>query len=112
MSFVDFARLRSANDTTIPFFTIRLPFTTSQVRIDTQYQYSMVAKAIRIVNSDAVNSLTWRTISNSTPLETLEPATEATAREWTSYIEINPNAATGKGLLEIELVKQEDAYQK
>lgn len=111
MSYVDFDRLKSPADQTTPFLIRRIPFTTAQVRIDTQYQFGLIARAIRIVNLDGTNNLTWRIISPSNVLETLQPNTEASSLEWTSYIEINPNAVSGDGLVEIELVKPEDAYR-
>jgi hypothetical protein len=110
MSYIDWNRLKSANDTQIPFSTLKIPFTTSQVRIDTQYQYGMLCKALRIVNNDNVNSITFRTISPNNPLDVVEPATEATSQSWTSYVEINPDPVTGNGLVELELVDPRYAY--
>jgi hypothetical protein len=110
MSYVDFGRLKSPADQTVPFLIRRIPFTTAQLIIDTQYQFGMLARVVRIVNNDGVNNLTFRLISPSNVLDTVQPNTEATAQEWTSFIEINPNAGTGTGLVEIELVRPEDAY--
>lgn len=111
MSYVDFDRLRSANDTQTPFFIRKIPFSTSQIKIDTQYEMGYLCRAVRIVNNDIINSVTYRIVSPSNLLETVEPATEAVDRQWTSYIEINPNPASGNGIIELELVRREDAYR-
>lgn len=109
---VDFGRLKSPSDPLIPFLTEPIEFTTSQVLLSALQKYGMLIKGYRIVNNDAVNNCTLRTKSPFAPLDTIEPSVEASNQEWTDYFELNPNAVTGSGMIELQLVRKEDAFQR
>ena len=104
--------LRSPSDPLLPFSTRKEPFTTAQLRFDTMLQFGMLTKEIRIINADGANAVTYRTHSPSEGLSTVPPASDETITDWTSYIEINPNAVSGTGTLEIDLVPIEAAKKK
>lgn len=111
MSYYNPDNLKSANDPTIPFKPFRLAFTTAQIKRDTLLEFNMLYKQVTIFNNDAVNSLTVRKEASSETI-TIPPSTAASIPEWGSYLEVNPNAVTGSGLIEFDLVTQENAAQR
>jgi hypothetical protein len=111
MSQVNYESLKSPRDQNIPFLSRKFQFTTSQLLFDTLLQFGMLIKSYRIVNNVGINNLTFRNKSLSNVLETIEPNTEALDDDWSSFFEINPNAATGSGSVEFELVQPKDAYR-
>jgi len=112
MSEYNFDVLKSASDTNIPFLNRKVVFTTAQVLIDSLQQFQRLIKSYRIVNRDAINPLTYRIKSPSGTLETVEQSTEVADNDWTSFLEVNPNAVSGTGIIELELVKPKDAAQR
>lgn len=112
MSSIDYERLKSPADTTIPFLSRAEPFTTAQLIKDTLIQLGKICKVTKVTNLDAGANLTIRLFSPSGQLVTVPPNSEITIPAWTSYIEINPNAVSGNGLLEMDLVESSEAYQK
>lgn len=111
MSFVNPQGLKSPADLTIPFSRFSQAFTTAQLRIDTAIQFSKIIKSLRIVNNDAINNLTYRTQSPSGLLKQVDITSEITDDEWGSFLEVNPNGATGTGFVELDLVDFKDARQ-
>lgn len=112
MSAINPEVLKSPSDPSIPFFTRPENFTTSQLRHDTLLEFSQIIKSFKIVNNDIVNNVTFRTQSPSNILRTVDPGSELSVDEWTSYIEINPNGATGTGQIEMDLTDLENAKNK
>ena len=111
MSAINSGGLKSASDPLIPFITIPEVIGLLQIRHDSLLEENMITKVIRIINNDAVNPITYRTQSPSNILRSVPPNSDETLEEWTAYIEINPNAVTGNGILERDLVKSEDAIK-
>ena len=109
MSYVNKEILKGNLDPSLPFFTTTLSFTTSQVLIDTLTQYQAYIKSFRIVNNDVANSLTYRQGSRSEPLKTVPLISEVFVDGWESFIEINPNAGTGTGFIELDLIDRKVA---
>lgn len=112
MSSVNPSLLISPSNNSIPFITTPFVFTTAQLRIDSVLQNGMLVKSVRITNLDNINNLTYRTQSPSGALKIIPVSSVDTFDEWGSYIEINPNAVTGDGLLEVDMVLQQDAIQE
>jgi len=112
MSEYNFDVLKAASDDNIPFLNRKIAFTTAQVLIDSLQQFQRLIKSYRIVNRDAIAQLTYRIKSPSGTLETVEQSTEISDDDWTSFLEINPNAVSGNGIVELELVKPIDAQQQ
>lgn len=112
MSAINSEVLKSPSDPTIPFFTNKEDFATAQLRHDALLEFSRFIKSLKIVNNDTVNAVTFRTQSPSAPLQTVDPGSETSLDEWSSYIEINPDGATGDGQLELDLVEPKDAIDQ
>lgn len=110
MSAIDSSRLKSASDEKIPFLSRPEVIGITQIRHDTLLEFGKLTQRIKIVNDDNLNNLTYRTQSPSNVLRTVPPNSDETIEEWTSYIEINPDPASGAGVLEMDLVNSEDAY--
>lgn len=109
MSTVNPDGLKSASDTTIPFLSRPETIGLVQIRHDTLIEFAKITKTVKIVNNDAVNSVTYRLQSPSAPLRTVPPNSDETIDEWTSYVEINPDPVTGQGTIEMDLVSPKDA---
>ena len=101
--------LKSASSLDIPFTEFPQAIGLVQITIDTMQRFNQLIKSVRIVNDDAVSPLTYRTQSPSGILKTVDQASEVTFDQWGSFIVINPNAVTGEGLLELDLVEPRDA---
>jgi hypothetical protein len=111
MSAIQQNGLKSANDPLIPFISVPETIGTVQIRHDSLLETGLLTKSIRIINNDGANPITYRTASPSSVLKTVPPNSDETIPEWTSYLEINPNAVTGNGILERDLVTNEDAHK-
>lgn len=94
---IDLANLFS-NDRNKPKSQVfRGSFTTTQTRIDTEQRLGMVYIRAVIDNQDPTNSLTIRTEPQA-PTITIPPNSVLVLEdEVHSFLEINPNAATGVG---------------
>lgn len=100
---------RSASDPDIIFYTMPEGVGVAQIRHDTLLEFRTICKELKITNNDGVNNITYRTQSPSAVLRTCPPNSEVVITEWTNYIEINPNAVTGSGLIEMDLVDSKEA---
>lgn len=108
MSYVRAHRLKGLRDPSLSFFTITLAFTTAQLVIDALTQYGSYIYAFRIVNQDGTNVCQYRQGSPSTPLKTIPINTsEESDPAWESYLEIDPNAVSGVGYVELNLVQRQ-----
>ena len=104
--------LLSPSNNSILFVTRPQEFTTAQLRIDSLIQFNQLIKSVRIENQDSLNNLTYRTQSPSSVLKTVAPNSADNFDEWTSYLEINPNAVSGVGLVEFDLVERANAINR
>lgn len=111
MSYVNKNILRGILDTTLSFFNTTLTFTTAVLIIDTLTQYGAYIRSYRIVNNDAGNAVSYRTVSPTDPIKTVPPSSALTEQGWESFLEITPNAVTGSGYVELELVSRKDAIR-
>lgn len=111
MSYVNPRLLRGVGDALLSTVTTTLPFTTAQLIRDALTQYGSYIRAFRIVNNDALANLTYRQGSPSEPLKTVPLSSEVVVEGWESYIEVNPNAATGSGFVELDLVNRFEALR-
>ncbi len=109
MSQVIIGKLKGILNPTLKWDTIPFPFTTAQLRHDFLTEYGSYVLAYRVINRDATNTLTYRQDSTNKQAITLDPATQDNQEGWTSFIEVNPNAVTGVGILEVDLVTRENA---
>ncbi len=104
MSQVEIRKLKGINDTSLTWDTLIFPFTLSVLLHDFLQEYNSYVRAYRVVNQDAVNNLTYRQDSRTRQNITLEPNAIDNQEGWTSLIEITPDALTGTGILEVDLV--------
>lgn len=109
MSYVDTAKLRGLADPTLSFFTTTLAFTTAVLTIDALTQFQAYIKAFRIVNQDGANVVTYVQGSRFQPTKTVPINSEVSADGWESFIQITPNAVTGTGFIELDLVPRPQA---
>jgi len=112
VSYVDPEKLRGVGDALLSTVTTTQAFTTAQVLIDALTQFSSYMRSFRIVNNDAGASLTYRQGSRNEPLKTVPPSSEVVVEGWESFLEINPNGATGTGFIEMDLVNRFTALKK
>jgi len=112
MSHVEVAKLKGINDETIKWDTIVFPFLLLQERHDFLTENNSYVRSYRVVNRDTTNILTYRQDQANKQLITLDPSTQENQEGWTSYLEVNPNAVTGSGFLEVDLVTRENAQIK
>lgn len=111
MSTVNPESLKSPASDKIPFLTRPEIIGVATITHDSLNEFQKIIKSVKIVNDDGVNNLQYRTQSPSSPLRTVPPNSEDTFDEWTSFLQIIPNAVTGAGLLELDLVEPKDAKQ-
>ena len=112
MSHVEVAELKGINDDSLVWDTLPFNFTTGQVRHDFLQENGSYVRAYRVINRDSLNDLTYRQDSASAPPITIEPNSFDEKEGWTSYIQVDPNAISGLGLLEVDLVTRENAQKK
>jgi len=112
MSQVEIRKLNGINDTRLTWDTLPFPFTTAILLHDFLQEYNSYVRAYRVINQDAVNVLIYRQDSRTKQAITLDPNSIDNQEGWTSLIEVTPNAATGSGILEVDLVPREIAELK
>jgi len=104
VSYVNKDILRGVGDALLSTVTTTIAFTTAQFVTDALTEFSSYIRAFRIVNTDQVNPLTYRQGGRSEPLKTVPQNSEVVSEGWESFLEINPDGATGVGFLEMDLV--------
>lgn len=110
MSYVDTTKLRGLQDPTLSYFTTTLTFTTAVLTIDSLTQFQAYIRAFRIVNQDGANVVTYRQGSGSEPVKTVPISSELVADpSWESFLQITPNAVSGTGFVELDLVPRDKA---
>jgi hypothetical protein len=109
MSYVKPSKLKGNSDPTLSFFTSTLVFTTSVLTIDSLNQFGAYIKSFRIVNLDNGNAVTFRQGTTTDPSKTIPPNSENVSDGWESFVQITPNAVSGNGYIELDLVAKSDA---
>jgi len=109
MSHVEIRKLKGINDTSLVWDTLPFNFTTAQLFRDFLSEFGAYVRGYRIINQDVLNQLTYRQDQKNKVAVILDPASIDTQQGWTSYIEVNPDAVSGSGLLEVDLVPREIA---
>lgn len=109
LSYVNIALLKGINDPSLKWDTLPITFQLVTETRDFLQQFLSYVRAFRVINRDATNSLTYRYDHPNKALITVPPSSEDGQEMWTSFIQVIPNAVTGSGVLEVDLVKMEDA---
>jgi len=112
LSHVEVAELKGINDDSLVWDTLPFNFTTGQERHDFLTENNSYVRAYRVINRDALNSLTYRQDQAGKAPITLDPNSSDEQEGWTSYIQVDPNAVSGLGTLEVDLVTRENAQKK
>jgi len=112
MSF-DASKLKSASDDNIPSF-LRGPEngTTSAIRHNTMYEWSVIGKGARIVNNDSLNNLDIRLQDPRAPPLVIPPNSDLNINEWFAQIHCEPDGVTGDFQITIEVAQFKDAVRE
>lgn len=84
----------------------------TQLRLNTQYNFRKLCAKFKIINEDALNSITYRVPSPSAPLRTVPPNSSTTVEEYTYFIELNFDIANITSILELDLVNVKDSKKR
>lgn len=109
MSYVDSSKLKGTLNVDIPHITITIAFTTAPIILDILSQYGAYARAYKIVNNDGANVVNFVQHQLTDVQRVVPIQSEVSDEGWFSFMQITPNAVTGSGYIELELVKKEDA---
>jgi len=92
----------------------RLPedFTTAVVAHFCSMEFGGFGVGARIINNDAAANLVYRLHSNRGTARIVPPSSEITINEWFDIIVLTPDAATGTGQLEIDVVPFIEAMRR
>ena len=109
MSF-DVRTLKSATDDQIPSF-LRTPQngTTTAIRHNTLYEWSMIGKGARVINNDGTNNLNVRLHNPRATITVVHPSSELVINEWFSEIPCEPDSVSGNFQITIEVANLKDA---
>jgi len=109
MSHVEIRKLKGISDDGVVWDKEIFDFTTAQFFRDFLSEFGSYVRSYRVINRDPVASLTYRQDSKNKTAIQLDQSSIDNQEGWTSYIEINPNAVSGVGQLEVDLVPREIA---
>jgi len=84
-------------------------FTTTEVSHFCSMEFGGFGVAAKIINDDPTNTLTYRLHSNRGRARIVPVNSEIEINEWFDIIIVTPNAVTGTGQLEIDVVPFKDA---
>jgi len=79
-------------------------FTTAAINLFCSMQFGAWGIRAKIINNDAVNTITYRLHSNRGTARIVPISSEITINEWFDILIVTPNAVTGSGQLELDLV--------
>jgi len=105
--------LKPRQSTELEVFSIDpIDFTTAQINIFNSMQRGGWGVGAKIINNDAVNTITYRLHSNRGTARVVPISSEITINEWFDILIVTPNAVTGTGQLEIDYVLFNDARRR
>jgi len=84
-------------------------FTTAVIRHMCSMEFGGWGVGAKIINDDAFNTITYRLHSDRGRARIVPVNSDVTINEWFDIIIITPNAATGTGQLEIDVVPFKEA---
>jgi len=87
-------------------------FTTTEILHFCSMEFQGWGVGAKIINNDAINEITYRLHSNRGRARTVPIASEVTVNEWFDIIIVTPNAGTGMGQLELDIVPFKEAKKK
>ena len=103
--------LRAPTELNIKFVPLPQAFTTATIRRETLLEFNKLYKRAVIENNDTANQVLVRVEPFGT--QKIVPASSRLEiEEWHSFLEVVPDAVTGTGRIELDLVDQEEAIQR
>ena len=92
----------------------RLPedFTTAVVSHFCSMEFGGWCVRALIINNDSVNTITYRLHSNRGTARIVPISSQIEINEWFDIIVITPNAVTGAGQLELDIVPFNEAFKR
>jgi len=86
-------------------------FTTAAVRHFCSMEFGGWAVGAKIINDDSANTITYRLHSDRGRARIVPLSSEIEVNEWFDIIVITPNAVTGLGQLELDIVPFLEAFR-
>jgi len=112
LSLVEIRNLKGINDTSLTWDKIIFAFTTAVERHDFLTEFNSYVRSYRILNNDLVAGLVYvQDRIGNTPIP-MDPGDIEVQEGWVSFIQVTPNAVSGDGILEVDLVPREIAQKK
>jgi len=87
-------------------------FTTAVISHFCSMEFGGYCVRAKIINNDALNTITYRLHSNRGTARTVPISSEIIINEWFDIIVITPNAVSGMGQLELDIVPFNEALKK
>jgi len=112
LSQVFIEKLKGINDPSISWDKIVFPFTTAIEQHDFLNENNSYVRAYRIFNNDVIAGLVYRQDNLGNPTIPMDPGDIEVQEGWVSFIQVTPNAVSGNGILEVDLVPREMAQKK
>jgi len=84
-------------------------FTTTEISHFCSMEFGGYGVGAKIINNDPTNTITYRLHSNRGRARIVPVVSEITILEWFDIIIVTPNAATGMGQLELDIVPFKDS---
>ena len=101
--------LKAATDPNLPFYSFKQVIGTAVITHDILNEFGMMCKAVIITNFDSTNNISVINKDPQNPVDIIPPSTKGEEDTWTSFIQLTPNAVTGNGILELQLVPLKDS---
>jgi len=112
LSLVEIRNLKGINDPTLTWDKVIFLFTTAVEQHDFLTENNSYVRAYRIINNDLVAALSYRQDNIGNPQIPMDPGDIEIQEGWVSFIQVTPNAVSGDGILEVDLVPREIAQKK
>jgi len=101
--------LKSATDPNLSYYAHKITIGTTRIQKDILNEFGCMCRTVIITNNDLTNSISVITVDPNNPVDSIPPNTKGEQDQWTSYIDLTPDPVSGKGLLELWLVRLEEA---
>lgn len=100
---------KSASDPSIPYFSFKTKIGISEIKKDCLNEFGMICKTIIINNFDSIGKILVTVKDPNDPQDIIPPSTKGSLDQWVSFVDVIPDAVTGNGILELQLVTLENA---
>jgi len=87
-------------------------FTTAEISHFCSMEFKGFGVGAKIINNDTLNTITYRLHSNRGRARIVPLNSEIEVNEWFDIIIVTPNAVSGNGQLELDIVSFQDAKKE